>query len=395
MDVVYLFYEPGAIRIPLFERDQKLYYSLANRGGGKWDFMRREFTFKRNGNADGGWNFQAPYVKVGEDFSGQVKVYGFFGQGGGAGAIAPKEKQPEKAAETAAADWRPPLPEKFSEYWHGRLDAEMRARKFSLKTKKIYVYFNRLMCQALQKTPEEISDSLMRGGDDATQFLAALDKEKDFSASSLNLALSAVKFFYKNVMKSYKICEQPRPNRDKMLPSVLSKEEIKQILDSERNPKHRLLLMLAYSSGLRVSEVVALKKEHIDFSRQVVHVKMGKGRKDRSTLLSEKSVQYIEEYCESRNIETWVFPGQVANRPLTIRSAQRIFDKAAANAGVKKDVSIHSLRHTFATHLLESGTDIRYIQELLGHTSIKTTERYTHVARRVVLKIASPLDSIL
>jgi site-specific recombinase XerD len=162
----------------------------------------------------------------------------------------------------------------------------------------------------------------------------------------------------------------------------------------EKNPKHRLLLMLVYSSGLRVSEVVALKKEHIDLSRKVIHVRLGKGRKDRCTLLSEKAAQFIGEYCAYFDIETWLFPGQREARPLTIRSAQHIFDKAVRCAGIAKKVSIHSFRHSFATHLLESGTDIRYIQTLLGHSNIRTTERYTHVACRNVLSIKSPLDTM-
>jgi len=152
--------------------------------------------------------------------------------------------------------------------------------------------------------------------------------------------------------------------------------------------------VLVYSAGLRVSEAVALKKEHIDLSRKVIYVRYGKGRKDRCTLLSEKVALLMTEYCALYNIENWLFPGQSAARHLSIRSAQYIFDKAARKAGIEKEASIHSLRHTFATHLLEGGTDIRYIQTLLGHANLRTTERYTHVARRNVLSLQSPLDTI-
>jgi site-specific recombinase XerD len=165
-------------------------------------------------------------------------------------------------------------------------------------------------------------------------------------------------------------------------------------MEAEKNPKHRLLLTLAYSSGLRVSEVVALKKEHIDLSRKVIYIKLGKGRKDRSALLAGKAIPFILDYYKYFNIDKWVFPGQIADRPLTIRTAQKVFHKAIKRAKIQKDISIHSLRHSFATHLLEDGIDIRYIQELLGHTSIRTTERYTHVAKRQVLNILSPLDTI-
>jgi site-specific recombinase XerD len=153
--------------------------------------------------------------------------------------------------------------------------------------------------------------------------------------------------------------------------------------------------MLVYSSGLRVSEVVVLKREHIDLSRKVVNIKTGKGRKDRCTVLSEKAALFVSEYFGSFRIQTWLFPGQPASRHLSIRSAQHIFEKSALRAGITKQISIYGLRHTFATHLLASGTDIRYIQALLGHASIRTTERYTHVARRNILSVKSPLDSIL
>jgi len=170
---------------------------------------------------------------------------------------------------------------------------------------------------------------------------------------------------------------------------------MKEIIRMEKNIKHRLLLMLVYSSGLRVSEVVALKKESIDFSRKVIYIKKAKGRKDRYTLLSEKAAGLVKEYYVSGGIQTWLFPGQPKTGPITIRTAQHIVDKALRNAEINKKVSIHGLRHAFATHLLESGTDIRYIQELLGHTSLRTTERYTHVAKRNILAIKSPLDTIL
>ena len=243
--------------------------------------------------------------------------------------------------------------------------------------------------QPFQKTPEEIHP------EDITRFLAFVEKNKEYSASSMNLAISSIKFFYHDVMKKKIIDEQHRPYHDGDIPQVLSKEEIKKLLTLENNPKHRLLLMLAYSSGLRVSELVALKKEHIDSDRKVVYIRFGKGRKDRYTLLSEKVAEFITEYCALYDIKTWLFPGQPPICHLSTRSAQYIFEKAARRAEIHKKTSIHGLRHTFATHLLENGTDIRYIQSLLGHANIRTTERYTRVARRNALNIQSPLDTIL
>jgi site-specific recombinase XerD len=152
--------------------------------------------------------------------------------------------------------------------------------------------------------------------------------------------------------------------------------------------------MLAYSSGLRVSEVVALKKSSIDLARKSVFIRAGKGRKDRYTLLADRAAKYLEDYCALYDIDEWLFPGMPQDQHLSIRSAQNIFNKALEKARIQKQLSIHSLRHSFATHLLENGTDIKYIQELLGHASVRTTERYTHVARRHVLKIQSPLDNL-
>jgi site-specific recombinase XerD len=281
------------------------------------------------------------------------------------------------------------LPEQFSDFWRNNLEIELRSRKYSLKTIRSYVYYNRVLCRTLQKKPETVST------DDIKRYLAYLDKERDLSTSSMNLAISAFKFFYSQVLKKNIAQEQHRPRQDKRLPAVLAKSEVKFLLDCEKNPKHRLLLMLAYSSGLRVSEVIALRREHIDLKRKTVLIHLGKGRKDRYTLLSDRAAAFIKDYSALYAIDGWLFPGQGASKHLTVRSAQSIFDKALVKAGIQKPgLSIHSLRHTFATHLMENGTDIKYIQTLLGHASLRTTERYTHIARRDVLRIQSPLDNL-
>jgi len=417
MDVVYFFRKSAGVRVPFFDYDRNLFY-LFVRGGGFWDKARREFLFR--GDAGAGQLrevFSAvPCVWVEEDSSGQSRIFGFLDRpwenalnvspvknaneelSGRRDALLLHDKptcyftdSPIHMAENHHFDFpvRCSLSEKLSEHWLNKLDAALRSRKYSPRTQKAYIYYNRLICRTLQKTPEEIHP------EDVTEFIANMEKSKDYSASSMNLAISAIKFFFRNVLKKDEISEQHRPRHDERLPMVLSKEEIKKVLSLEKNPKHRLLLMLVYSSGLRVSEVVALKKEHIDLSRKVIYIRLGKGRKDRSTLLSEKAAGYIEEYYNFFDIQKWLFPGQPVTRHLTIRSAQHIFDKAVCRAGITKRITIHGLRHTFATHLLESGTDIRYIQTLLGHANLRTTERYTHVAKRSVLSIKSPLDTIM
>jgi site-specific recombinase XerD len=220
-----------------------------------------------------------------------------------------------------------------------------------------------------------------------------LSKECDFSAASLNLVINSLNFFYGHLLKERIAHEQRRPRKDKRLPMVLSRSDVQKMFDCEKNPKHRLLLMLAYSAGLRVSEVVALKKEHIDLAGKTVFIRNGKGRKDRYSLLSSKVAEFLRDYYAITPLDGWIFSGVPSSGHLSIRSAQKIFEHALQKAGIEKHASIHSLRHSFATHLLENGTDVRYIQELLGHSSIKTTERYTHVAKRTVLRIQSPLDS--
>lgn len=281
--------------------------------------------------------------------------------------------------------------DKFSKHWQIRLETELRARKYSSHTHDLYLYYNRLLCNMLQKTPEEILQ------EDITRFLAIMEKSKGYSASSMNLAISSIKFFYKKVLKNDIIREQRRPRHDKRLPVVLSKTEISKMLTAEKNLKNRLLLMMVYASGLRVSEVVRLKRRDVDMDRKSIIIVSGKGRRDRYSILSEAVINTLCSYYSLYDIEVsgWIFPGAVPVKHLSIRTAQRIFEHSMKKADIQKDVSIHSLRHSFATHLLESGTDIRYIQELLGHSSIRTTERYTHVARCKISQIASPLDSIL
>ena len=390
MEVVYVFCEAASVRIPFFDYDQHLFRLLLSVGGGIWDNDRQEFIFDRSVHL-ARFRFVAlyiPYVLVDENSSRRISVFGFgnFSQEETSGVNPVPVPDPPQKIYTMLGPLPPP--EKFPERWESKLEAELRSRKYSPRTRRAYVYYNRLLCRTLHKPPEEIR------GEDVTRFLAVIEKDREYSASSINLAISAIKFFYREVMKNTDIDEQHRPHEDGRLPQVLSKEEISTILGMEGNPKHRLLLMLVYSSGLRVSEVVALKREHIDLSRKVIYIRLGKGRKDRCTLLSEKAAQFITEYCDFFGIQKWLFPGQMPTRPLTIRSAQHIFDKAVRRAKIPKKISIHGLRHTFATHLLESGTDIRYIQTLLGHANVRTTERYTHIARRNVLSIQSPLDTI-
>ena len=398
MNIVYLFREASNVRIPCLNYRDNI-RALFSKLGGMWDTDNRVFIFKREVHEFLRNAFDVICV-FNQNLQGdnyQHLIYGFLEyswENDVNNTAAPSSNfiNTDSIQYASEEPYIYPrdcsLPEKLTKYWQDKLEDELRARKYSPKTLNAYIYFNRLFLRMLQKLPGEICQ------EDMTRFLALVEKERSYSAASINLAISAIKFFYKHVYKNNIIKEQKRPLHSRNLPVVLSSNEIVNILSTEKNPKHRLLLMLVYSSGLRVSEVVELKKEHIDLSRQVILIHQGKGRKDRYTMLSEKAAQFIKEYYNHFKIEKWVFPGQPSSCHLSIRSAQHIFDKAIRRAGITKKVTLHGLRHSFATHLLENGTDIRFIQSLLGHTNIHTTERYTHVAKRDVLKIKSPLDGI-
>jgi integrase/recombinase XerD len=169
---------------------------------------------------------------------------------------------------------------------------------------------------------------------------------------------------------------------------------VAKILSSIDNIKHRAILMLVYSAGLRVGEVVKLKPKDIDSKRMLIYIRGSKGRKDRYTILSESVLKILREYWQQYKPQEWLFEGAKPEKHISIRTTQKIFEHACEKAGIKKEITIHTLRHSFATHLLESGADLRYIQELLGHKHIKTTEIYTHVSVKSIGKIRSPLDSL-
>lgn len=380
MDVVYVFNENNTVRIPVFGYDQQLCGLLVSNGG-VWDKAGHQYIIDNTINVNKLLKslIAKPVVWVEEKAQIPVRILNF--------CNFPDTDHPFEITELFRLDGSPSPSEKFTKYWQTRLDTELRSRKYSYRTLQAYLYYNHLLCRTAGKFPDEIKK------EDITRFLSILEKDKEYSASSMNLAISAVKFFHREIMKNDIVSEQYRPRHDKRFPMVLSKTEVNKILALETNPKHRLLLTLVYSSGLRVSEVVVLKKEHLDIARGVICIKQGKGRKDRYTMLSEKAAGLLSEYYSIYNIKTWLFPGQEASKHLTIRSAQSIFVKALHKAGIEKNISIHSFRHTFATHLIENGTDIRYIQFLLGHSSIRTTERYTHIAKGSILNIKSPLDT--
>ena len=229
--------------------------------------------------------------------------------------------------------------------------------------------------------------------DDIKKYMYYLISIKDNSNSYTTQAYSAIKLYCSYIQnQNIEFKNFPRPKTVKPLPKVLSEEDVTKILNSVTNQKHRTILYVVYSSGLRVSEVVSLKVSDIDSNRMTIFIKDSKGNKDRYTILAEETLNELRSYYKLYRPKDWLFPGIDESEHLSVRSVQKVFKKACVKAKVNKDVGIHSLRHSFATHLLEYGTDIRYIQELLGHSSTKTTQIYTHVTNKDLKKIISPID---
>ncbi len=275
---------------------------------------------------------------------------------------------------------------------NGILETTNELRLYGYSSKTIKAYKNHLVkfISYLKRPLKEASLKNIR------DYILCLMGEKGVSYSYAGQAVSALKFYYEEVLKKTDfLIELPRPKKENKLPDVLSQEEVLGILGSIKNPKHKALMLIVYSSGLRVGEVVRLRIADVDSKRMLIHVRDAKGRKDRFTMLTKQALVYLRSYFKAFRPEIWLFPGDKEEDHLSERTAQRIFENARQKSGIMKKVSIHSLRHSFATHLLEEGTDLRYIQELLGHSSSKTTEIYTHVSKRDITKIQSPLDRLI
>jgi len=264
-----------------------------------------------------------------------------------------------------------------------RTKTELRLKNYSSKTEKSYL---RCLAEYLAylgtETPSVNTDAIKR-------FL--LEKQSSGKApQTVNFYLNAINFFYREVLALPARVEIKFAKRSKKLPVVLSREEVQKIITAPKNSKNRCLLALTYGSGLRVSEVVSLKIGDLDFDRMLIHLKDAKGNKDRLTLLPESLLLDLKNLIASREASDYLFSSERGGA-LSSRTAQAIFYLALEKSGVTKAVTFHSLRHSFATHLLENGVDIRYVQELLGHNSIKTTQIYTHMTSLGLKNIKSPL----
>ncbi len=219
--------------------------------------------------------------------------------------------------------------------------------------------------------------------------------ENKLSASFQNQIVNAIKLFFAKIENAKLNPELVhRPKKPKLLPNVLSKAEVKQILEAPTNIKHRTMLCLIYSCGLRRSELLYLKPEHVDSKRNVLLIKAAKGKKDRIAPLSDKTIALLRHYYKLYKPQQWLFEGQQAGEQYDARSLSNVLTQALEKTNIRRPVTLHWLRHSYATHLLEAGTDLRYIQEILGHKSSKTTEIYTHVSTKSLQKIISPFDTL-
>lgn len=268
-----------------------------------------------------------------------------------------------------------------------KLETELKLRGFSRQTSKMYLFYNTKFLAYIKKSPEDTTD------DDIKEFLAYKMSDHSLSNASIALIKASLKFFYTDMLgKNLSLIKTPKAS--KKLPVVLSRKEIKNLLNNTKNQKHRLLVELLYSTGLRLSECINLKYSDLDLNDGIGWVRMGKGSKDRIFIVSEMFKKDLLEYTEKTGADGKGFVFSVNGRKMSPRGIQHAIKVAAERAGIEKDVHVHTLRHSFATHLLENGVDVRKIQKLLGHSNLQTTQIYTQVSSEEIKKIKSPLDML-
>lgn len=272
-----------------------------------------------------------------------------------------------------------------------RMAADLRLRGLTENTQKTYLTCVRQFAAHFRRSPAELGEAEIRA------FLDHLTRERKASAATRCVYVGALHFLYRVTLgRPHVVSKIPYPRRRESLPDILSPGEVERLLASVRSVKQRAILMAAYGAGLRVSEICSLRTADIDSRRMLIHVRAGKGGKDRYAMLSERLLATLREYWRlARPAGLYLFPGTNPGKPLSTKAVSQMVRQAVARAGIeKKHVTPHVLRHCFATHLLEAGADIRVIQALLGHRSIRTTVRYTLVSRRHLRAVPSPLDTL-
>lgn len=267
------------------------------------------------------------------------------------------------------------------------MNDDMLLHGFSFNTRRSYINSIRRMAKYYNRSPEQISN------DEIESYILHLLRDEKLTYSSCNCLLAALKFFYVKTLGYPKtpfvipITKQPLK-----LPNVPSRNDIKQLFSVTNDVKQRIILMLAYGAGLRISEITNLKIKNIDSEQMCLHIEQSKGNKDRYALLSPKLLSELRKYWKTYHPQTWLFPREDGTGPVKPLTIHRIWKKIKEKAGLKKHFGIHSLRHAFATHMLEDGIDLYTIKQLLGHASIRTTSRYLHLTKQQMAKTISPLD---
>jgi len=270
-----------------------------------------------------------------------------------------------------------------------RMQEELQRRNYSEITVTCYLRHVAEFARLFRRSPDSL------GAEEIKQFQLHLINEKKVSWSTYIQATAALRFFYVKTLGQAFMAEKiPFPKRPRFLPTVLSQDEVRRLLDATPSLKHRALFMTLYGGGLRVSEACNLAIADIDSSRMVIHIRQAKGQKDRDVMLSPVLLETLRQYCRRNRPKSWLFPGNSAEKPITTKAVFLMIRKSAARAKITKTVSPHVLRHSFATHLLEAGTDVRTIQLLLGHKDLETTVVYLHVSQQHLQKTVSPLDTL-
>lgn len=268
-----------------------------------------------------------------------------------------------------------------------RMLEDLRIRNLSENTQRIYLHQVAAFARHFGRSPAELGPEHVR------TWQVHLVQERQVAWSTLNIAVCALRFLYCTTLrKDWSIKRIPYAKPEKKLPIVLSPREVKRFLDAIINPKHHAMISVAYSGGLRVAEIVNLRVQDIDSERMLIHVRAGKGRKDRFVPLSPRLLAELRTYWRRDRPQRYLFPGPDALKPITTHSIRQVCRKAVHAAGLRKRVTPHTLRHCFATHLLEAGTDLRTVQMLLGHGSLKVTSRYLHVSPEKIRAVRTPLD---
>jgi integrase/recombinase XerD len=270
-----------------------------------------------------------------------------------------------------------------------KMKTDLELRGYSPITVKYYIREVSRFAKHFNKSPE------LLGEDEIREYLHYCITEKQLSEGTVNYTHSALKFFYtKTLGRNWNMEKLARMKEGRKLPAVLSQSEVKAIFNATDNLKHKAILMTIYGAGLRVSEAANLKISDIDSKNMQIFIRQDKGKKDRYSLLSKNNLDILREYWKRYKPTEYLFPGKNNNNPVSVRTIQKIFEHSAQKAGIKKEASVHTLKHSFATHLLEAGTDICYIQRLLGHTNINTTTIYLHLRRMDLMSIKSPLETL-